>query len=91
MLRHRERPGSSRGGEQAPNRTPRSRRDRQELTPDGRWTDHLAVGPFIPTSAIPGVTMFGSEDPDTSTTDESAESGDPETFGQQTVWEEHGD
>jgi len=35
--------------------------------------------------------MFGSEDPDASTTDESGESGDPETFGQQTVWEEHGD
>jgi hypothetical protein len=35
--------------------------------------------------------MFGSEDPDTSTTDDSGDMSDPETFGQQTVWEENGE
>jgi hypothetical protein len=34
--------------------------------------------------------MFGSEDPDTSTTDDSGGT-DPETFGQQTIWEENGE
>lgn len=34
--------------------------------------------------------MFGSEDPDTSTVDDSNDT-DPDTFGQQTIWEEKGD
>jgi hypothetical protein len=35
--------------------------------------------------------MFGSDDPDPSPIDDSSDTVDPETFGQQTVWQEGGD
>ena len=67
-----------------------SRRLGQELTGDAESADDLPVA-ASPKSARTGGTMFSSDDPDTSTVDDSGDSVDPETFGQQTVWEENGD